>query len=152
MVQPPDKIRNVIGVTAGGMTFDVVEVLNGKKGWTSVMGKTMALDEKRLKEGHEMLHVEKVSNLLALRDKSYKLAALGDGKVEGRAAVGVQVTKQGARDVNLWFDKQSHLLVKSEYRALEPTTMQEVNQEKIMSEFKDLKGVKVPTRLVIKND
>ncbi|MCI0463804.1 MAG: hypothetical protein L0Z62_43270 [Gemmataceae bacterium] len=152
MVQPPDKIKNVIGVDAGGMTVNVVEVINGKKGWASVMGKTMALDEKRLKEAHAMLHVEKVSNLLALRDKSYKVAPLGEGKVEGRAAVGVQVTKKGARDVNLWFDKQSHLLVKSEYRALEPTTLQEVNQEKIMSEYKDMKGVKMPTRLVIKND
>jgi hypothetical protein len=152
MVQPPDKMKNVIGLEAGGMAFNVIEVINGKKGWSSVMGKTTPMDEKRLKEAHEMMQVEKVANLLVLKDRSYKVSPLGDGKVEGKAAVGVQVTKKGMRDVNLWFDKQSHLLLKTEYRTLEPIGMQEVNQEKIMTEYKDVKGIKMPARILIKND
>ncbi|MCI0463803.1 MAG: outer membrane lipoprotein-sorting protein [Gemmataceae bacterium] len=150
--QLPDKIKLAGDLEINNMNISVVQVYDGKKGWTSFLGKTAELDKKQLEEMKNNMHVEKVTGLLALRDKSYKLSPLGEGKVEGRDVVGIQVTKEGARDVNLWFDKQNHLILKAEYRALDGNTMQEVNQEKIYLEYKEFNGLKMPARIVVKND
>ncbi len=151
--QPPDKLKAVIEIDVNNMNFTVINVVNGKKGWNSVMGTTKEMDDKEMAEAKEQMHVETVASLVPLKDKSYKLSPLGDAKVEGRAAVGVQVMKKGLRDVNLYFDKKTHLLLKSEYRAVEPFNKQEVTQEKLYLNYKDVGGgFKSPTRMIVNND
>jgi hypothetical protein len=150
--QHPDKLKAVIDINVNNMNFQVIQVVNGKKGWESLGGMTKEMDAQQLTEAIEMMHVERVASLVPLKDKSYKLSPLGEMKVEGRDAVGLQVTKQGARDVNLFFDKENHMLLKAEYRALDPNK-QEVTQEKIFSEYKALpSGAKVPMKMVLNND
>jgi hypothetical protein len=151
--QPPDKFKLAIDAEVNGMNIPIVQVFNGKKGWQSVMGKTDKLDEKTIEEFQHQAHVEKVTDLIALKDKSYKLSPLGEMKVGDHDAVGVQVTKKDCRDVNLYFDKKTHLLVKAEYRAVEPVGKQEVQQEKLYTEYKESAGgLKLPARLVLNND
>ena len=150
--QPPDKMKAVIDLDINGMAISVTQVVNGKKGWINVMGTTKDLEAQELTEAQNQFHIEKVSQLVTLKDKSYKLSSLGEAKVEGKDAVGVQVTKKDQRDVNMYFDKTSYLLLKSEYRAFDQFSKQEVNQEKIYLNYKDMNGLKVPTRLTINND
>ena len=65
----------------------------------------------------------------------------------------MQVTKKGKRDVNLYFDKKTNLLVKAEYRALDPFTLQEVAQEKLFSGYKELvPGLKMASKELINSD
>jgi hypothetical protein len=151
-VQPPDKIKANIDIEVNNMNISIVQVVNGKKGWVNVMGMTKELEEQEMKEAQEQFHVERVTSLITLKDKSYKLSPLGDAKVGDREAVGVQVTKKGLRDVNLFFDKKTHLLLKSEYRALEPFSKQEVTQEKIYLNYKEVGGIQSPTKMVVNND
>jgi hypothetical protein len=151
--QPPDKAKVVVEATIMEMNFTSINVVNGKEGWVSGMGKTEKLDEKDVKEFHQQAHVERVTNLVALKDKSYKLSPLGEMKVGDHDAVGVQVTKKDCRDVNLYFDKKTHLLVKAEYRAVELIGKQEVQQEKLYYNYKKTEGgLMVPGRLVVNND
>jgi hypothetical protein len=151
--QPPDKFKMVLDAEINGMNIPIVQVFNGKKGWVSVMGKTMNLDEKDIQEFHQQAHVEKVTDLVSLKDKSYKLSQLGEMKVGDHDAVGVQVTKKDFRDVNLYFDKKTHLLIKAEYRAVEPIGKQEVQQEKFYYNYKaGPGGIQVPGRMVVNND
>lgn len=151
-VQEPDKLKNVIEIEVNGMTLTVVQVVNGKKGWNSTMGKTTDMTEKELKEAHAIMQVERVANLIALRDRRYKLSPLGEVKVGDWDTAGVRVTKEGTRDVNLYFDKKTHLLRKTEYQGTDPTTMMEVMQEKLFPNYKDMGGLKVPTKLIVNND
>jgi hypothetical protein len=151
-IQPPDKLKANIDIDVNNMNIAIVQVINGKKGWASAMGMTKELDEQEMKEAREQFHIERVGSLVALKDKSYKLSPLGDAKVGDRAAVGVQVTKKGLRDVNLYFDKSTYLLLKSEYRAIDQFSKQEVGQEKFYLDYKDVKGIKTPTKLVVNND
>src|SRR5262249_42134088 len=146
--QPPDKLKATIDIEVNNMNIAIVQVINGKKGWASVMGMTKELDEQEMKEAQEQFHVERVTSLIALKDKSYKLSPLGDAKVGDREAVGVQVTKKGRRDVNLYFDKKTHMLLKSEYRAQDPFSKQEVTQEKIYLDYKAFGGIQSPTKMV----
>ncbi len=151
--QMPDKAKAVVEATIMDMNITIVNVVNGKKGWTSIMGKTQKLDAKDIEDFHQQAHIEKVTGLFDLKDKSYKLSPLGEAKVGEKEAVGVQVTKKGFRDVNLYFDKKSHLLLKAEYRTVEPIGKQEVQQEKLFVEYKELPGgLKMPARLVLNND
>ena len=151
--ESPDKSKAVIDVDINNMKFTIINILNGKKGWNNIMGMTKAMDDKELAEAQEQAHVEEVASLVPLKDKRYKLSPLGETKVEGRDAVGVQVTTKGRRDVNLFFDKKTHLLVKSENRALDPFTKEEVAQEKIYRDYKaNDGGLKYPTKMVINHD
>jgi len=150
--QPPDKIKVNIDIDVNNMNIAIIQVVNGKKGWANIMGMTKDLDEQEMKEIREQFHVEKVASLIALKDKSYKLSPLGDAKVRDHDAVGVQVTKKGLRDVNLYFDKKTHMLLKSEYRAFDQFSKQEVAQEKFYLDYKEVGGIKAPTKLVINND
>jgi hypothetical protein len=152
-VQPPDKQKVVVEIEVNNMNFTLTQVINGKKGWKRFGDKTEALDEDEMKEVAQKRHVEQVTGLLDLKEKSYKLSPLGEMKVKDRDAVGVQVTKKGFRDVNLYLDKKTHVLLKAEYRAIADFSKKEVTQEKFFLEYKDLgDGFKVPSKLEIHND
>jgi hypothetical protein len=140
-----------VDIEVNNMNFAFVQVFDGKKGWQGITGMIKELDADEVKEAREQAHVGEVEGLVVLKDKSYKLSALGETKVGDRETVGVQVTKKGKRDVNLFFDKKTHLLLKAEYRALDPSK-QEVTQEKLFLDYKDVGGMKTPGRLVINND
>jgi len=149
--QPPDKHNLSVDLEINNMNFKFFQVFDGKKGWQGITGMVKELDADEVKEAKQQGHVGEVESLIVLKDKSYKLSALGESKVGDHDAVGVQVTKKGWRDVNLFFDKKTHLLLKAEYRALDPNK-QEVTQEKLFLDYKDVGGFKTPGRMVINND
>ena len=151
--QSPDKIRVVLDLNINNMNIQILQVFNGPKGWVNVMGNTVDLDADTIKQVKEATHSEKVTNLVALKDKEYKLSTLGEVKVGDHQTVGIQVSRKGYHDVSLYFDKKSHLLVKSESRAYDQFSKQEVNQEKLYSEYKELiPGLKMASKVVINND
>jgi hypothetical protein len=93
-----------------------------------------------------------VATLLPLRDQAFKLTPLGEGKVGDKAALGVKVSHAGKRDVNLWFDKASGLLLKSEMKIREEGGTKDINQETYYYDYKSFDGVQHPTRLAQKRD
>jgi hypothetical protein len=152
-VQLPDKFKSVVQLNANGMDIVITQVFDGKKGWVAAMGKTTELDDKAVTEIKELLHAARVSNLTAtLKDKNFKFAALGEVKVKDKDAVGVRVSYEGRRDVNLYFDKSSGLIVKAEGRGMDPVRNEEVNQEKFFSAYRDVDGRKTPRKVEILHD
>jgi hypothetical protein len=150
--QLPDKQKVVVEAEFNGMNVTFTQVLSGKKGWKGITGMIKPLDKEELKEAREQMHVARVESLLPLKEKSYKLSALGEAKVDGHDAVGVQVTKEGFRDINLYFDKKTHLLRKAEYRAFDDMNKKEVTQEKFYKGHKDVDGFKAPSEIRVNND
>ncbi len=152
--QPPDKSKAIINLSIAGQQLTITQVFNGKKGWVNFMGQTKDAEKDEIDEHLAMIHVESVCNLYVLTsDKACKLSTLGESKVDGKEVVGVQVTKKDKRDVNLYFDKKTHLLLKSEYRAMDPFTKQEVAQEKLYSDYKELlPGIKMAAKQIVNND
>jgi hypothetical protein len=148
--QFPDKMRNSISVEINNMNLDVVQVFDGKTLFVNAAGNSVELnDDKLISEMKESIYVEKVSSLADLDDKDYKLSALGEVKVNGKTAVGVRVSRDGKRDVNLFFDKTSALLLKYEYRGRDPIGMMEVTQEKILTDYKDVMGIQTPMKIAV---
>jgi outer membrane lipoprotein-sorting protein len=151
-LQKPDKIKQVVQVTIMGKDYTQTIVFDGKKVWFKFNDDLKDLGDKALELFKEMAYAEEVSNLIVLKDKKYKLSPLGEVKVEGRDAVGVQVSAKGHKDVNLYFDKAKHMLLKSETRTLDFETEQEITQEKIYLDYKEQDGLQMPTKILILQD
>jgi len=150
--QMPDKFKSVMRLTVMNMNITVTQGFDGKKLWIQVNDKTMDLDDKLVDTVKEALYAEHLATLVPLKDKGVKLSPLGETKVEGRAAVGVQASSKGHKDVNLFFDKTTNMLLKLELRTVDPMSGQEVTQEKIYLEYKDVDGAKTPSKLLVHQD
>jgi hypothetical protein len=149
--QGADQFRVAIEGDVNGQKFKFVQVLNKDKGWLSIMGMTQEMDKERLAEEREQAYAGWVATLIPLQDKAFKLAPVGETQVDNQPAVGVRVSREGHRDVTLYFDRKSHLLVKAETRAKEDGGM-EVTAETFYSDYKGDGAGKQPYKLIIKHD
>jgi hypothetical protein len=150
--QLPGQMRLEIQAEAQGQNVTLLYVINGGKAWFRVAGETVELKGEELEDQKAGLYAEHVQTLVPLlKDKGFTLGPLGEVKVNGRDAVGVKVASRGHKDVNLYFDKATGLLAKTERRALDDAK-QEVTEETFCSDYKDVDGVKVPMRVVIRHD
>jgi hypothetical protein len=151
--QLPDKMRTKVEGEFNGQKFDIVTVINHDKAWRKMGGDSMALEGDQLEEAKEEAYAAYVTTLAPLKDSSYTLTSLGDSKVDGHAVVGVKVSSKGHRDISLFFDKDSGILLKSERKVKD--TMgggDELMQETLYSDYKDIEGVKHPMKVTIKRD
>ena len=152
LVQFPGQMKFDVTAEVQGQTVPVIFVLNGGKAWLHVLGQTMELKDEELEDAKEGLHAEQVQALLPLlEDKAFTLTPLGEIKIDGRDAVGVTVACKGHKDVNLYFDKATGLLAKSERRTLNDE-QQEVTEATFFSDYKEIDGVKVPMKLLVQHD
>jgi len=148
-----NKQRVEIEIDVNGMTIPVLVVFNGEKGWNKVDKDTKELDKDELAEMKEETYAGWVTTLAPLlKDKQFKFSTIGDLKVDKITAVGVKVSSKGHRDVDLYFDKETGLLVKAETRVKDDTSGQEVTEENFPSEYKDVQGVKQAMKFTVKRD
>jgi hypothetical protein len=135
------------------MEIPVVVVFDGKNMWRSINGTTTEVtDKKVVKETREGLQIESAAALPDFLKAPYELSSLGEVNVKDKPAIGIRVSKKGQRDVNLYFDKKTHLIVKSEMRVYDAEAGKEITQEKFITAYKDTNGLKTGSRLVIHKD
>lgn len=151
-VQLPNQFKNVMQVEINGKKQTIVQVLNGDMGWMTIEGKTKPLDAGELATLKESFYADQAYRLTPLlRDKNYQLSAVPETKVDSRPALGVKVVHRGRPDINLFFDKASGLLVKSERRTKEAGN-KDILQEEILRDYKELKGVQRPMKFLVFRD
>jgi hypothetical protein len=150
--QGPDKQRVEMQIDAGGMKIPIIIVVAGDKGWTKFGNDAKEFDKDELAEAKEQAYAAWVETLAPLKDKQFKLATIGEIKVEKRPALGVKVTSKGHRDVELYFDKETGLLVKHENQVKDEMSGQEVSEESFPSEYKDVQGTKQAMKFTVKRN
>lgn len=64
----------------------------------------------------------------------------------------MNVTREGRRPINLFFDKETFHLVRTETRVKDETTSQEVTEESTFSEYKLIEGAQQPLKITIKRN
>jgi hypothetical protein len=150
-LQIPNCMRVQIEINAGGMKFTIVRVFNGAKAWNKVGDQVMEVtDADEIAEAKADAYAQSVTSLLPLLGKDFEFAPLGEAKVDGKPAVGVRVSHKGQRDINLFFDKDKNLLVKTEYVIKDIMAGgKEVTQEAVYSNHKEIKGMLFPFAVVI---
>jgi hypothetical protein len=150
--QGADQLRMRIVVKDKDQTTTFVKVVNGPRGWTKLNDdKANPMPKDVLAEERERMYCNWVATLIPLTGKGFKLAPLGEAKVEGNAAAGVRVSHADHRDVSLYFDKKSNLLVKSQMaiKNVEDGSNKEMPQEILYGDFKDFSGARWATKLTI---
>src|SRR5207302_7326086 len=114
--------------------------------------KKLPADDKlaeQLKEGAQMLAVFK---LYPLKSKEYELSAIGAAQVNGKPALGIRTSKKGARDISMYFDKETGLLAKIEHRTVDFMSGQEVTEERIITEYQKVDGVPQFKKVLVNRD
>jgi hypothetical protein len=147
----PNKAKQAVAAEVGGSPFKMTTVLAGDKGWINTNGDTVDLEKDKLDDQKAAAHAAWVVTLTPLKDSAFTFKLLGDSKVGDKDVVGVKVSYKGQPDVNLYFDKTSGLLVKSENKSKDMSG-QEVNQEITYSDYKEVDGIQEPMKVSIKHD
>jgi hypothetical protein len=110
------------------------------------------MTQEELEEHREGAYWVWVMSLVPLGNKEFKLSMLGERKVGDRPAEGVKVSRKGHFDLSMYFDKETGLLAMTESRYKEARSGKEVKQETFFSGYKDVSGIKSPTKVSIKRD
>jgi hypothetical protein len=146
--QLPSRWRRETEMRAAMQKLRVLMVVNGDKGWQSAGGAVLDVGTERLRELREEGYAQWLTTLLPLKkDPALQLAPLPEVKVNGEPARGVKVSSKGRPEVKLYFDKKSHLLVRTERQAAEAG--ETVAREETYSGYKEFDGVKLPTKIAL---
>ena len=154
-IQLPDKYRAELEVSHDGKTETVTLVINGDKGWAHEASRNKTEEAPAdalnvIKADFGAIHL--AHSLVPLTGKEYKLSPLAEVKVNDKAAVGVKVERKDLPDLDLFFDKETHLPVKAETRVTEKAGGQEVRHTFFFEGYKEADGMKHFTKLILFRD
>ena len=150
--QAPGQMRDVLTIEAEGKRSTIAYGFDGEAGWIVVDGKPNALPEAMKAELKEAAHLARVTGLSGVLAPGIEAAALPAIDVAGRPALGVRVASKGHRDIALYFDKESGLLVKAEHQIMDAGTRKLVKEERYYGGWKDVKGLRTPAQVAILRD
>ena len=150
--QIPGKVKEVMDLSVGGQAVKVTSVFDGKNAWIKANDQEVKIEKEILAEFQEMAYTMGISQLIGFKDKGFKYSSLGEVQVNDKPAMGVKISKEGKKDINLFFDKKTGLLAKFERRARDIQSGQELTEERIITEYHDVKDRKLPKRVIINRD
>lgn len=151
-VQFPDKLRFDMDAEFMDMKMKLTVVSDGKKAWEAADGMVREMAKEKFEEFEHTRYGIHLCQLLPLKEKEYTLKATSEAKVNDKLALGVKVARKGKREVTLFFDKESGVLVKLQTKVKDEFAgWKEVKQENYF-EFKDMDGLKVMHKMTIKRD
>ncbi len=151
-IQLPNQFRNVMRFEVNGKPRTLTQILNGDQGWVTDDGKVLTPDAKALNNMKEMIYLDNVVRLAPLlKEKGFDLKTLPETKVNDRPAVGVRVASKGHKDVDLYFDRKTSLLVKTVHPVVNAEG-KEVQQEEYYSDHRETNGCKRPMKVVAYQD
>jgi hypothetical protein len=153
-VQLPGQFKNTVNLTVNDSKIVLVQILNGEKAFVTKDGQPQKITDAMDREMRETIHLERAVRLVPLlTDKGFELTALDETKVNDQPVNAVKVAMKGHKDLRLYFDKQTNLLVKTEHMHDDPKEGKEVKQEEYYGTFKDLGGgFTRPTRVTAYRD
>src|SRR5262245_10443571 len=151
----PGKFKMNLNFEIMNMKFVMTQVLNGDKFKRTIkIGDNVIPSDDENKDELRIASADQSAQQLTplLDAKAFTIRAADDEDVNGKkAAVVVATPKTVDREIKMYFDRESGLLVKTGYKALGPGdggARAEVYKESYFSEFQKVSGIQVPTKLV----
>jgi hypothetical protein len=148
----PSKFREAAELNLMGQKLSVITMFDGKKAWITVNGMDLPVEQQMLDEFKESTHMMRLMQGAFLKDKGLKYSLLGQAKVGDKDAVGVKISKEGFKDVDIYFDKSTGLMAKIARRALDMQSGQEVNEDRIILDYQEIDGRKTAKKLEVRRD
>ncbi len=140
-----------INTFINGLVFTFIMVLDGEHAWLKINDRLIELPHEGVEEQRERMYFESVSLLYPiLQHDDYELLLIQDAKVGKNPADGVVVHKTGHRDVRLYFDPQSHRLIKTETIITE--NGRDIAQEVLLENYAEFGGVQRAQKALVRWD
>lgn len=152
--QYPDKLKNELTLEIQGRKTTIINVLNGDKGWIAYDGNIQAMSKEMIQAGLEELHASSLSNLTRLKNKEYQFTSLGESTLQDIPVLGIRVSHQKHKDVELFFHKKKRVLSAIQIQVNDPYQAGKVvTQTFYFSDYqKEKNGVRYPSTLLIQRD
>lgn len=151
-VQLPGQFKSVVVVQAGRATRTIVHLLDGDKATILLDGQPQVVSGAHLAQLRQTLQLEQALRLVPLlTDPGFTLHPLPEVRYNGQVFAGVRVRGKGQRDLKLFFDRASGLLVKAEH-LLDGPGGKDVVQEAFYGGYRDVGGYRRPGKIVVFRD
>jgi hypothetical protein len=148
----PDRGRIALEMESLGGKTRAVQVFDGTTARVVVNGEARKLGDVQAREFRESIHAQNVMRLTPLlKERGFTLTPADSTTVGGKPAVSVKVSVKDHRDVTLYFDRVTGLLVKAE-RPTVNSAGQEAKQEQTFSDYKAFDGIMHPMHTVVTRD
>jgi outer membrane lipoprotein-sorting protein len=157
----PDRYKLVINAELAGEKMVMEQVVKGDeiKTFLKVGGEAVPLGdlEDQKEEAKTAAVLQDAEQLTPLLDaKKFTLKSASDADVNGKkAAVVVVQPKALKKEVTMFFDKESGLLLKTAHKTTdrnEAGDKTEILEESYAEEYKKVKGIQVPLRATVYHD
>jgi len=156
----PDRYKVELDTEVMGQKMTIHQVVKGEKVKSTITFGGMELpadgdaEKDELKLAAAMQEAEQITPLLD--KKKFSLKTADDEEVNGKKAAVVIVTPTAVKkDVKMYFDKSSGLLVKTSHKGIGPGEgggQADVQEDSYFLDYKKVKGVQVPMKLEVKHD
>lgn len=157
----PDRYRMEIAMEVMGQKVDIQQIVKGDSVKSTITAGGMTIpspggeaEKEELRTAAVMQEAEQLTPLLD--GKKFEIKAAADADVNGKkAAVVVVQPKAIKKEIKFFFDKESGLLVKTAHRGKGPGEDgqgKDVDEESFASDYKKVKGVQVPAKLIVNHD
>lgn len=150
----PDKYKMTIDTSLMGQKLSIEQVMNGKKMKASLNGMAIPLDDDTKDQLQDSITEMEITQLTPLLDaKKYTLKSGDEAEVDGKKADVVIVNSENGKvkDMKLFFDKTSHLLVKTQKKDKDESD-KEIDEESFYLDYKKVQGVLTPHKGSVKHD
>lgn len=144
--------RITVSLDLDGQAISFMSIVSQDQGWQKINDNAIDMSPDQLNEAKASAYTSWVSTLLPLRDKAFQLAPFGEIEIDGRKVVGVNVTREGHRSMNLFFDKETYRLVRTEATVRDEMTFKDVTEETTYGNYKAFDGIQHPTKLTVKRN
>jgi hypothetical protein len=146
------KFKETMELDVMGKKVNVTSVFDGKNAWIRADDKDVKVTDEILAAFKDASYGISLMQGAFAKDKAMKYALVGEVKVRGKDAIGITVSKQGKKDINLFLDKKSGLIVKVEMRTRDIMSGMEVTEERYITEYQDVGGRKVAKKVEVQRD
>jgi hypothetical protein len=150
--QLPDRLKQLQQIIRGDKVRETSIGLTGDAGWIHANGRSAPLSPALLEPLLEAANLVRALRLTPLLSDSYQLTHLPPAQIDHREVVGVCAAAGKRRDLKLYFDRDSGLLVKVERRVIDPLSRQESTEERYMRDYQKANGILAARQIVVERN
>lgn len=149
----PDKFKMSMSGELMGQKFTMTQLVNGDSVKMQVQGMDVPVEDKQKDELKQTISNQEISMIAPLLDaKKYTIKAEKDAKVGDNEASVILVTAKGMKDMKLFFDKKTNLLIQTQRQGLDPSGQKDVDEVTELLDYKKVEGIQTPMTLKTSQD
>jgi len=151
-LQGLDHFRHEFEVAFGGNKIKGLNVVAGDSGWRRFGDNQMDLNKDAVAylKRHAYLAMIQIK-VLPLKSPLFRVEAIGEEKINGKPAPGIQAIGPDGKDFKLYFDKDTGLPLRQVARVFD-FDGKEYLQETTFGDYKEMGGIKKATEIKLTRD